>query len=99
MTNLKSINGKNGTRNASGALTSYYSAYAGEKMLQPIYSFPWPSRGISNNLSSMKAGSIGLGGYGGKGKNSYGTNGIGGYAAVKSDILAGVLPVTPRKNR
>lgn len=89
MTNLKSIDGKDGTRNASGASTSYYSAYIGEKMLQPTYSFPWSSRGTAGNLTAMKSGSIGLGGYGGQGKNSSGTNGIGGYAAVKSDILAG----------
>lgn len=87
ITNVKSINGTDGTRDASGRTTGYYSAYIGEQLLQPTYSFPWPSRGESGNLASMKAGSIGMGGYGGQGKNSSGTSGMGGYAAVKSDVL------------
>lgn len=87
ITNVKSKNGKDGTQQTQGSTTSYYSSIIGEKMMQPTYSYPWPSRGTSQNLASMKAGSIGMGGYGGQGKSASGNSGIGGYAAVKSDIL------------
>lgn len=88
ITNVRSVNGKNGTRDPRGATTSYYSYYIGEQLLKPTYSFPWPSKGVNGNLESMKAGSIGMGGYGGQGKSSAGTSGMGGYAAVKGDVLS-----------
>ena len=37
----------------------------------------------------MKENNMGMSGGGGQGKNGGGTAGVGGYAAVKSDILSG----------
>lgn len=87
ITNVKSKNGADGTRNTTGVTTSYYSSVIGSNMLQATYSFPYGSYGTASNLSNMKSNKIGQGGIGGQGKNGHGTDGVGGYAAIKSDIL------------
>ena len=70
--------------------TSYYSSVISEKMLMASNSYPYSTIGnTSYNLARMKENNMGMSGGGGQGKNGGGTAGVGGYAAVKSDILSG----------
>ena len=90
ITNVKSVNGQDGTRTSAGMKTSYYSSVISEKMLMASNSYPYSTIGnTSYNLARMKENVMGMSGGGGQGKNSGGTAGVGGYAAVKSDILSG----------
>ncbi len=90
ITNVKSVNGQDGERTSAGMKTSYYSSVISEKMLMASNSYPYSTIGnTSYNLARMKENNMGMSGGGGQGKNGGGTAGVGGYAAVKSDILSG----------